>query len=250
MPSVQFFGQTQIMNAAEARKCPGWAIFIGRSLFMKNEEKEMTASMQLLEQALEALKESGTEAIYTIKFFEHPDRGALKIKENTVCDGGSFNFKLIEPEEREGRQVGYFASTRLLEDRVKQLEAQLQEKDESEDEPETIGSIFIDLLKNPSDLAQLVNIGRGLLGMNVQPFQQIGNSSPIRAGQGATQGAVQETTQESVPAGDKLERLAAAIDTLEKEDPNLVDHLEKLATMAKNTPDKFRAIVSMLDLQL
>jgi hypothetical protein len=238
MAAVQFFGIDQVMKAAENLNCSAWGIFVGRNLFSKYEGTEMSESLAMLQQNLEMLSESGTTAIYTLKFFE-TQKGVTKINEKSVCDGGSFNFKLIEPQEREMmllRNSSQYGVISGLEKKIEALQAQLaaqaEEVDEEEEEPETIGSFLIGLLKRPDELAQIITIGRALLGLPTQPIPQVATVNSI--------GSV------PVDGTNKLDRLAAAIDILEKADPQLVEHLEKLAAMSQENPAQFNMLIGML----
>lgn len=244
MATVQFFGVDQVMEAAENLNCPAWAIFISRALFTKYEGSEMAESLQLLQKNLDALSRPGSTAIYTLKFFEAEPGKTIKINERTVCDGGSFNFKLVEPEEREARLIGNSSQYGIIAEMRKEIELLKKQKEEAEalidDEPETIGTLLIDLIKKPHELAQLVNIGRSLMGLQPQYIAAIGSTGSHKA--------IPENVTESKE--NDLQRLGVAIDTLEKSDPRLVDHLEKLAKMATDNPDQFNATVGMLDLKM
>lgn len=240
MATVQFFGVDQVMEAAENLNCPAWAIFISRALFTKYEGSEMTESLQLLQKNLEALSRPGSTAIYTLKFFESETGKAIKLNERTVCDGGSFNFKLVEPAEREAMLIGNSSQYGMIAEMRKEIEELKKQKAAAEaliddDEPESIGTVLLDLLKKPAELAQLVNIGRAMIGMPVQNMGAIGSVPAIPA--------IPESKMQQV------DRLEKALDTLEKSDPLLIDHLEKLAHMATTNPEQFKGTVSILDLQ-
>lgn len=239
MPSVQFFGIESIMQAAENLNCPAWGIFIDRGLFSKYEGDDIAASQELLRRNLEALQEGGTTAIYLLKFFESEKGQAVKINDRTVCNCGSFRFKLIEPEEREARMIGnssQYGIIKQMNDEIAALKQQLSEKEEEQEaEDNSIGGLVMGLLKNPEQLGQIVNVGRALLGL---PVQQL--PAPP-----ATIGALPAIYDNEA----NVERLSAAIDTLEKNDARLIDHLEKLAKMATDSPDQFKTLLSMLDLK-
>lgn len=242
MPAVQFYGLDAVMTAAENMKCPCWAIFYSGKLFCKYEDTDFDASMDILEQNLVTLQKSDSAAIYALKFFECKDN-PVKINERTVCDAGSFNFKMMEETERQGNQIGFHMSqvVRDTEERMK-LSHRIEKLEEEkkaliEKEPDSIGSALIDLFKRPSELAQLINIARAALGM---PVQNLGNII------GHTRAIGNET--EAMPQEEKLERLENALNALEKADPNLITHLEKLANMATNNPDQFKGTVGILDL--
>jgi hypothetical protein len=49
------------------------------------------------------------------------------------------------------------------------------------------------------------------------------------------------------PTEQDMQRLSAALDILGANDPKIVDHLEKLASMAQNKPGTFKTLLSMLE---
>lgn len=260
MATVQFYGREQVMQAASNLKCPAWALFAGTALFNKYEENDEIESMQILEQYLEMLENSGSAAVYKLKFFEIPEGSKkVKITEKTVCDRGSFTFKLQTQEQTlipyQSRAIA-FNETNTKIDKLAEiiLEQQkqinlLSEKftedleEEEEEEPETIGSVLMDAIKNPNKLMELVNTFKMItgIGMNQQPMQAIGNINPQQ-----TNTMENETTQQTGNIEERLQRLSNAIDILEKADPQLVEHLEKLAAMSQNDPGMFKFLLSRL----
>lgn len=234
---VQFYGVDEVLQAAENLKCPAWAVFWGgTNLFSKYEGNDQQESLATLNNTLEILSNSASSARYKIKFFE-PDGKPIKINEKTVCNGGSFTFVLTDSEERESKLLGrssQFGVIGQLQQKISDLEKKLQEAEEVEEEPESIGTIFLDLLKNPGQLVQLVNVGRSLVGLPVQNLGAIGSI---------------DTAQIPENIAAKADRLDNALVELEKSDPRLIEHLEKLAQMARENPDQFKATVSMLDLR-
>ena len=244
---VQFFGIDNVLDAAKNFNCAAWAIFIRTSLFMKYEGSDMNESLEMLEQCLSSLEPSGTEAVYTIKFFEPVDSKQIKINEKSTCTAGSFNFKLTDPAMREQRALGYAAQSSGLLNQVNQRMDKLEEMFmkflESEpdpvEEPETVGTVLIDALKNPDHLMSLINAGKMLLGFPIQ--QQITPHTIGNINQSASQ-------QQPVEYDEKMiARLQNAVNTLEQNDPKLVEHLEKLAAMSVNDKGTFQFLLSMLD---
>jgi hypothetical protein len=242
MPPVQFYGVDRVMQAAENYQCAAWVIFISRAMFAKYEGTDIQESLASLQNYLDMLQENPSAGTYLIKFIESEPGKPLKITEKTVCTGGSFYFKLHSVEEREQRFIGaaqtWKGNNELSELRseISDLKMQLQEALSAEPEPaqqETIGSVLMDAIKNPEQLMNLINVGRVLMGME-----------PKLAAVGSLPGAAAvpgEQDQEQL-----LQRLGNAIDTLQKADPQLVDHLETLAKMATDQPQKFRSLLSML----
>lgn len=237
--AIQFFGISNIMEAATNRECPAWGLFIGKALFTKYEGEDPAESMQLLEQTLQAIQRNGTATSGTLKFFEG---GRVKITEKTVCDGGQFNFRVFSVEDHQligyGEPGGGGGLIGSIKKELEEIKSALAERaamtgPDPDEEPESVGAVMMDLLRNPEKLGQLVNVGRSLLGM---PVQQYGGA-PASMG----------TTRAGESAGDPLERLSAAIDALQLKDPNLVDHMEKLARIATDSPQQFAMLLSMLD---
>lgn len=240
MPSVQFYGVDQVITAAENYNCPAWVIFINRAMFAKYEGTDMQESIAMLDKYLEMLGSNGSTGTYLIKFFESDGNTPVKITEKSVCTGGSFYFKLNAPEEREQRFIGaaerWKGNSEIseLKQEITDLKMQLQEALTAEPEPaeqETIGSVLIDAIKNPEQLMNLINVGRVLMGLEPK-IAAVGSLPAAAPG---------EVDQQQL-----LERLGAAIDTLQANDPNLVDHLETLAKMAVEQPAKFKSLLMML----
>lgn len=259
MAAVQFYGKEQVFEAASNLKCPAWALFSGTSLFTKYEDADSEESLQMLEQALDMLQSSGSAATYKLKFFEIEEgQKKRKINEKTVCDGGSFSFKL---QNQEQTLIPYQARTVAMTEQqqridklaeiVEKQEAHIQllvdavlkeNEEEEEEEPETIGTVLIDAIKNPNKLMELVNTFKAItgIGMNYQPAQAIGNIPAAQTNATMEPGTPMEQTEE------RLQRLGAAIDILEKADPLLVEHLEKLAAMSQTDPSMFNFLLSRL----
>lgn len=241
MPSVQFYGVDQVMEASRNRECPCWAIFINRALFCKYEDSTDTkASMDMLEKHLDSLEESGNNAaIYTLKFFECAKGHSIKVNEKTVCDGGQFNFKLVSPEQHEQgvmRIGSVYQNNKLMEERIKKLEEELKQT-VVEPEPETVGSVIIDLLKKPQDLAFLINVAKGAIGLPMTNYSEtMGSLSGI------------PKAAEQISNDEAVERMSNAMTTLENADPKLLTHLEKLAKMSQDKPDQFKSTLGILDL--
>ncbi len=245
---VQYFGIDSVLEAANNFQCPAWAIFIRSSLFMKYEGDNMAESIQMLEKCLTSLEPSGTDAVYTIKFFENEGK-AIKINEKSVCTAGSFNFKLTDPAIREQQRLGYVAQSSGILNQVTQRMDKLEElfikfmeqtEPEPEDEPETVGTVLIDALKNPEHLMSLINAGKMLLGFPIQE-----KVTPHVIGNVNNAAAQQQQPMEYDES--MIQRLQTAVNTLEKNDPKLVEHLEKLASMSENDRGTFQFLLSMLD---
>lgn len=231
MASVQFYGVDAVMQAAQNRNCPAWAMFQGRQFLFKSPEGSAdTESLAMLEEILNSITSS--EATYTLKFYE--DLQGKKIKENTPCDG-SFNFKLkTEPQIDERREV-YRQSNQIaavlarLEERQTALEEKLNEEDEEDPEPQTLGGILAGLANDPAKIIQIIEIGKSLFGTN-KPVNSVGELARVA---GAPD--IQETELKNT-----IVRLRAV-------DPEINTHLEKLAKIAETQPALFKMLLQQLD---
>lgn len=227
MASIQFYGIKPVLTAADNRKCPKWAIFQNKQFLFKYEDENETESIEFLNTVLDNLKHS--TAVYTLQFYED----TVKIKANTPHDG-SFNFRLVEEEERQHRNDMYRTGNSAVLQKLEAIESRLNQiEEEEEDESEDLGGIAgiaLGLLKEPEKLSQLITIGKSLLGMNQN------NLRPI-------QGKVAGIDVSSIEA----EKIHLAIETLKKNDPEIVKHLEKLAAISEQEKGMFKQLLFMLD---
>jgi hypothetical protein len=276
MAAVQFYGKDQVLTAAQNMKGSAWAIFSGTSLLTKWETKDTHESASALEQWLDMLAESNTAAVYKIKFFEVPEgKEQIKINEKTLCDAGGFSFKIQEANEsivqysqrgvvmhETNNKLDKIADLLLQQqERITELEEKINGTEEVEDEPETLGSVLLDAVKNPQQLMNLVNTFKAITGIgmsnNTQPNYgaSIGNiptAAPATTDQGmpavTEPGANPSATMDinSPEYQQYVQRLGNAIDILEAHDPKLVEHLEKLAHMAVNNNSQFNWLIKML----
>ena len=226
LPSVQFYGANNVIEAATNRDCPNWAIFQGKQFLFKYEGGDMAEGIELLEKILNSMRQS--TAIYTICFYEE----AEKIKANTPYDG-SFNFRLVTEQEREERHNQYSGTRNLILEKLESIEQRLQTVEADEDEDDSnemggIGGMLMGLIQEPEKLATLISIGKNLLGM--------GNTQQ----QAARVAGIDVTSLEG-------ERIHNAVEILKKNDPKIAEHLTKLANMSEKDPATFNYLLKMLD---
>lgn len=224
MASVQFYGLKEVITAAERIKCPAWGIFSGKQMLFKYEGEDEAGSIDLLNEILSALQNRSI-ATYTLKFFEQ-DGKPIKINEKSVCDAGSFNFKLTETEE------DYFGKRAAFQNSQYEKRLAALEEGNQDSEPQTIGEI----LQQPEVVKQYIEVFsmvKNLLsGVPVQPAY-IGNVT--RAG-----------TVEQTPEDQQM-KLITAINILEQNDPQIIAHLEKLAKISRDNKPLFSQLLAMLD---
>jgi hypothetical protein len=254
--SIQFYGIDDVINAVEKSKCPAWAIFQGRQFMFKCELPTLDESTQLLKEILESLAENSV--IYTIKLYECSEGEARKIDEKTKCDAGSFNFKLTELEDLTQRRERYISGRidrkNSFEERMLALEQKLDavlKDDEPEDEDEeTLETAVIGMIQDPHKLMeffQTLQQGQAMLmGKNISP-SSIG--SVLQRGQikeGTRSGPAEAQPNLSQPTEQDIQRLHAALDTLGRNDPNIIANLEKLAILSQDKPGTYNMAVKML----
>lgn len=244
MASVQFYGKSQVMAAHENNNVPTWAIFSGRQLLFKYAGDDMAESAQLLEDLFAKIHRS--TAVYTLKFYEDLKEGQ-KIKENTPCDS-SFNFKLFSEEEIEGRQQQFTGGLRAEIAELKEIvlamtAADEQDEQEENEKPNSINGVLMGLLQNPQQLIGLIEAGKTLLGIN----RQAPGSAPVQLAGFPEQSTTMATPAGTAPKQAPTDPLALAIDTLAKNDPEIIRHLGKLAQLSENDPATFSYLLSMLD---
>lgn len=248
MAIVQFFGKEQVLRAADNIEAGSWSLFVDGNMFIKHEGIDKGESSSFLLQMLEMLEESHSQAVYTIKFFENSNGKPPKINAKSVCDAGSFKFKLIDPEQRDVFNTNFGSTSLQVRELSNKLQAQEAEikllrdqlaSEEEEEEEETIGSVVMGLLKRPDQLAQVVNLVTGIFSGKATAADAVGAIGSIMP--------PADNGSEMQPAD--LDRLASAIDRLQVADPNIIAHLEKLADIAENNPAGFKQMLSLLDMQ-
>jgi hypothetical protein len=248
--SIHFRGIAAVLKAYNDRDVSAWALWQKNQFITKGMDDET------LQTFLNELHKHGSEAVYTLKVYEGVTDPSA-IKEKTPCDG-SFNFRLNEPSDYPGMGVIPYQGRSASPDRLAELEDKVNllcEKllhDEGEDEPEedsSIAGLISGVLRDPDKLGKYLKAFRELTGgtsyaspayvgnvTRLPGASMQGNPNPVASGG--------EISQE-----EKLQRLGAAIDVLDRCDPLLHLHLEKLASIAAGKPDQFKMLLSMLDMQ-
>lgn len=233
MAVVQFIGIQQVLKMFEAREIEAWSIWQSKQFIHKGiGETELETFLKMIEP-------TASGATYTLKVYEGI-ANAADIKDKTPSDG-NFNFKFANEAYEDPRYEGVSRRNKLVE-RVEFLEEQLGRKESPEDfEPETIG----DVLKSPEKtkeylevIQMLGNIVKGFFGQ--QPAPYIGNVTKLVADK------PEPTVQAEYNDRDQ-QRLIAAINTLQANDPKILQHLEKLADIAVKDKTTFSMLLTMLD---
>jgi len=254
--SIQFYGIDQVVDAYKNRQVPAFSICAGKVLqftydgtdeFSEYRKPTIQEGIQVLLNYLSSMY-SGTTAIYTLKVYDDL-KEAQKIRPSTEYST-AFNFRLNEPGMMGSGMIpyqrgGYGQQNMILEElqKLRQEIEELKEEKEEDDEPETLEETIAGILKDPAKLNQHVNTWKNLLGVNTpQSHETVGNVVPFKKMSESENTTITETEEQ------RWQRLANAIDTLATYDKNIVEHFETLAKMAKEKPEKFQGLISMIDL--
>lgn len=240
---IQFRGVEPTLAAYELKGVEFWAVFQGKELCHKGEGTDD------LRRYLEMVKKGGTEGTMLLKVYEDVD-SVKQIKANTPADG-TIGFCVADSYGGPGTNTAWYM------EKLK-MEAEIRELKEGEKEDKTvggkIGNALLGLLDEPNELVQLIGSLRDLfrgpgpvaapaIGRvnTFAPMQVAPEPVAIMPGNTVTQNISSMTEEE------KLRRLGASLDTLEKNDTKVVEHLEKLAKIAVDNPSQFKMLLMMLD---
>jgi hypothetical protein len=241
--AAQFRGINSVLMAYENQKIAPFAVLWGKQFLFSYSGNELEEGKQLLQQWLTAVSADNPDATatYTLRLYDGlADKE--KIKAGTDYDA-SFNFKLADYDQYNNMGIPRRGETAAkvyeLEQTVLQLKQRLEEEEnEEEEKPGALGSIgamLQGLLEHPE-------IKQAIAGKLVRLFDNLFTMQPQQLGQiaGPAPAAMSE------PATDEITRLNAALAKLYNADPDLINHLEVLATMAEKETAKFQMLISML----
>jgi hypothetical protein len=241
--AVQFRGIPAILSAYDMRGAEVWAVFVNKDLSMKGTGHDELKSY------LEMMAKHGSDAIYILKVYEDLDDPKL-VKDRTPADG-AFGFKLHEYDGAMGSVSGAYQERLKLEERIKKLEA--GDEDEDKSIGGRIGNALLGLLEEPTQLVELIGAIRGMMQPAAPVPAMIGNvmqyapAKAVQTPRPAEQIQTPPVQSQVMTDDEKILRLQKSLDTLEKNDPNVIPHLEKLAKMSEEDPATFKFLISMLD---
>lgn len=218
MTGVVLIGKAAVMERFETFDTDTWALYQGKQFIVGGK------GAGSLDGWLTGFDQAGTTATYMLRVYdgdEIPTSGTGSI-DYIAC----IPFKIVDQYQGQGiagHNIG-------LMKRIGDLEEQLKGKDEP---GEDLSSVLMGWLEDPVKLNQVAGAFRTIFG----------GSSPVPT----IAGPVQAISGVNAPAEDPVTRLAAAIDKLEKKDPKLVEHIEKLAKLAESDPVTFQFVIGKLD---
>lgn len=230
MVGVQLIGRESVLRAFNEVDGGSWAILQSKQFIVSGEGDDKLAAW------LDAFFPSGSTATYTLRVYD-ADSPPDSITAGTGFVA-SFNFKLQDVYEGAGVS-GYGGK---LSARLDALEKRISGEDDEGDEDDLdITSVIMGWLKNPHQLQQAVGAFKMLLGGMGTPGAVVPAAQGV-SGFGSPAGGGAAPSQEET-----MQRLSVVLDKLEKHDPRLLFHLEKLAELAERKPDTFKFLISNLD---
>ena len=243
MAVVQFFGKDAVLEGYDFKKVDTWAIFQQKALIMSGDDREQ------LDTFLYMLAQSSGGAVYTLCMYNDVPSKAIT---NKTEYNASYGFKL------EGQSTGG-GNTRSMSggfgmgsmDPVMQavytklsskMGAVVEEmlSGEKEEKPPSIMEVITGHLQEPAVAMGVIGLIDKFLSktIGVAPAPVV----PMQPAQMAAIGGIAESDNESINI-----RLVNAINTLEKNDSKILEHLEKLAGLSENNPAMFKTMLGMLD---
>lgn len=226
MTGVQIIGRKAVVERFTKLGTESWALYQGKQFICGG------AGSNDLDEWLADFEATGSTATYTLRVY---DTDQVPTSSTGNADYiACLNFKIEDAYEG----YGISGHNKNLMQRIKGLEEKLEGK--GDDEPDTdFGSVIMGWLENPEKLGIIAGVVRTLMGGN--PIQPMGAlPAPVQTISGLE-------PQNQTEMEDSLTRVSKSLDTLEKYDPQLVVHLEKLAKLASTDPITFKFIISKLD---
>src|ERR1700743_479275 len=244
--ATQFKGIEQVLAAYLMNDMAAWSLWNGPDLMFASEAEDMDTGPDELRQAIEMLQKGSSEAAYTLKVYKNSPG---EIRSNTPYSR-AFKFHLFDGTESRSPQADRHNTVMgAINSKFEEMQAaimgrildKIEEEDEDEAAPEKPGGlmgVINGLLENPqiqTVVAQrLGSLITNLLGIPQGP-QAVAGIEPPKEGQPAA-----PLSQEQE---DKIDE---ALEILASCDPELGDHLLKIAAIARDTPGKYKMYVTML----
>jgi hypothetical protein len=236
MAAVQFYGKDTVLKAYNGYNVSVWGIFNGTELMQTGEgDTELSEYLDLISPA-------ASEGAYKLRVYRSiSDSDKVTSKSEP---SGSFNFKLTEA--RKPAMGGTESTASMVYNKIQgvidrevseAIDRKLNGADEEEEE--SIGSVILGYLKEPDKLIPVLQVLKGLFSPSTAVIQ-----GPVRM---AGTGAPAQATQKPAPAGptdeELTQRLSVCLETLEEADPDILEHLEKLAALSKSDPGMFQMVI-------
>ncbi len=220
MAGIQLIGQQDIIAAFNDFDADTWALFEGKEYRIGGKGDESLALW------LDRFAKGGSSASYKLRIYDN--------EELPVDSADSYiaSFNVTITDTYGG--MGISGHSSKLMERMDSFEKRLNgDGDDGED----IADILMGYLKNPEKLETALRA--------VGQFFKKGSAVPALPIQNQTMNGFSTTATRDV--NDKLNRISAALDVLEKHDPDIDLHLQKLADLAEKEPLIFKGVIAKLD---
>jgi hypothetical protein len=240
VPGVQFFGAKSVLQAFNARGLQTWGLFQSKQFINAGDgAEELSAFLDMLSTA--------SDAVYTLKVFKEVDSD--DITDKSECNG-SFNFKLTAAGavygaaavSGTGNTTGDVIVNKIRGIVEEEITEAIDRRLNGEGRKKDWGEIISGYMEDPESLIGVVTALRGLFVPKTGSIQPatIGTLGVAPPQNNHTMAATQ--TQEQI-----MQRIAAAIDILQKNDPKILEHLEKLAMLSQDDPDLFGLLIKKIN---
>lgn len=227
MTGVQLIGKDAVISSFERFDTDSWALYQGKQFIVGG------VGVGELNDWLSGFAAAQSTATYTIKIFDSdvaPTAGTAN-SDYMAC----MTFKLVDTYEG----YGIAGHTTKLMDRIAGLEKQVKDFQEGDSDSTDLNDIIMGWFSDPQKLGQVAGAIRQLMGGPGAP-----PAIPLQTVSGV-RGEAQLPSDQDREAD--LKKVAGALDTLEKRDPRLVEHLVKLAKLSETDPLIFQGVLSKLD---
>lgn len=251
MASVLFFDKASVVEAYESRGIEVWSVSEGKSLMAAGSGGEE------LSKVLSMLEKNRVPARYILRVYNsESDPDAIT---NKTENNGEFTFKLDPGAGAAVGGVTYAGSdpagmlagkiNEVLSARLGTMVEEMLEGKKEEPKP-TIGDFVMGFIEeNPNIVVTVLDKLAGIFKPSavvpaaIAPVYQM--QQPAAVGTVAPR-FVEDPENKQGNTGERLQRLANALDRLEKCDPNLVEHIEKLAVLAETKPETYKMALTFL----
>jgi hypothetical protein len=238
MPGVQFFGAKSVLDAYRARGLQTWGLFQQKQFINAgSSEAELTTFLNMLTTA--------SDSVYTLKVYKDAD--ADDITDKTECNG-SFNFKLTAAGAITGTGSGGTTTTDIIVGKIRtmvedEISEAIERRMNGEGRKKDWGEIITGYMEDPDSLIGVITALKGLFATRQGTIQPAAIGTVDTLNKEPMQPTATGTSQELI-----MRRIATAIDILQRNDPLILEHLEKLARLSMDDPDMFKVLIKKINL--
>jgi len=255
--AIQYRGITSILQGFDEAEISTWAVVYNRQIIGRSAGKSQVESREELETFLKSIAKSNTTAQYTLNLYDGlKDKKKIRL---TLEPDISANFVIYDSEDNpspvySGRRNMYAD----IVDRLDALDAKMalrtkaeeEDSDEEDGVGETGGGILGAINKILDNPRVQEDIGTWLIGLAKSikiSLPQL--TPPPMTKEVAQMGNTGQQLAEGEPAitQEQAEKIQRSVQILASLDPNLGDHLEKIALVAQQNPRKYNNLIGMLN---